>query len=270
LFFDQQLSSRRAIAAGWRCAETEEYCMRRLTIALVALIALAALIGPQAPAARAQTTNLVRVIHASPDAPAVDVFVNGQAVATNVTFFTASAYLPLADGTYQVAISPAGKGTDYSIFVGDLKVSGGYTGTLAAINTLKQLQVVLYDDNLSDVAGGNARVNVLHFSPDAPAVDIKLAGTSSAVFSNVPFSKGGAVEVPAGTYAFDISPAGSAAVAFTTPSLRFESGWIYTLFATGEIGKGGFWVQSRVDRAAAGISAKAFASGSAFGQLTSR
>jgi len=46
-----------------------------------------------APAAFAQSgTAKVRVVHASPDAPAVDVIVNGNKALTNVPFFTASAY----------------------------------------------------------------------------------------------------------------------------------------------------------------------------------
>jgi hypothetical protein len=173
--------------------------------------------------------------------------VNGQAVATNVPFFTASAYLPLPDGKYQVAISPAGLGTDASVIVADLEVSGGYVGTLVALNTLDEIDAVLFDDDFSPVASGQTRVNVLHLSPDAPAVDIKATGTSANIFSNLAFGEGVYGDVPAGTYAFDITPAGSADVVFTTPELRFENGWIYTLFATGELGEGGFWVQSRVD-----------------------
>lgn len=242
--------------------------MRRLGVVLAILIA-AALFAPSAPAARAQTMNMIRVMHASPDAPAVDVFVNGQAVATDVPFFTVSPYLPLADGSYQIAISPAGKGTDYSVLVGNLEVSGGYTGTLVAANTLDNIEAVLYDDDLGPVAGGSARVNVLHLAPDAPAVDIKLAGTSSVIFSNVSFKQGGTIEVPAGTYAFDISPAGSSDVVFTTPELRFENGWIYTLAATGLLGEGGFWVQSRVDQIPAPISTQGLA-GQGFGRFVSR
>lgn len=219
--------------------------MRRITLALVALLALA-LFAPSTTSA--QTMNMVRVVHASPDAPAVDVFVNGTAVATNVPFFTASPYLPLADGKYQIAISPAGKGTDFSVLVLDLEVSGGYAGTLVALDTLENLSARLYDDNLSAPAPGQTRVNVYHLSPDAVNVDIKVAGTSGNIFSNVPFGAAGEVDVPAGTYQFDITPAGDAEVAFTTPELRFESGWIYSLYATGLAGEGGFWVQSTVDQ----------------------
>jgi hypothetical protein len=219
--------------------------MRRIALALIALLAFVVL-APQSTAA--QTTNLISVVHASPDAPAVDVFINGEVVAANVTFFTASGYLPLADGTYQVAISPAGKGTDYSVIVGDLEVSGGFTGTLVALDTLANIRAVLYEDDLSPVADGLARVNVYHLAPDAPAVDVKLAGTDATVFAGLAFTDAAFGDVDAGTYRFDITPAGSPAVVFTTPELRFENGWIYSLFATGELGKGGFWVQSTVDQ----------------------
>jgi hypothetical protein len=129
-----------------------------------------------------------------------------------------------------------------------LTLQGGFVGTAVAANTLENFEVILFEDNLSAPAAGEARVNVLHLSPDAPNVDIKAAGTSANIFSNVPFGEGGVVDVPAGTYSFDITGAGSSAVAFTTPSLRFESGWIYTLYATGLFEEGGFWVQSTVDQ----------------------
>src|SRR5690242_6965489 len=51
------------------------------------------------PAAFAQSaTAKVRVVHASPDAPAVDVWVDGSKVLSGVTFFTASDYLDLPAG----------------------------------------------------------------------------------------------------------------------------------------------------------------------------
>ncbi len=219
--------------------------MRRIALALIVLLAFV-ILAPQSTAA--QATNLISVVHASPDAPAVDVFINGEVVAGDVPFFTASGYLPLADGVYQVAISPAGLGTDYSVLVADLEISGGFTGTLVVLNTLENIEALLYEDDLSPVADGLARVNAYHLSPDAPAVDVKLAGTDTTIFGGLAFTDAAYGEVDASTYRFDITPAGGSDVVFTTPELRFESGWIYSVFATGEFGEGGFWVQSTVDQ----------------------
>jgi hypothetical protein len=217
--------------------------MRRFALVLLALFALVI----AAPAASAQTDNRVRVMHASPDAPNVDVFVNGQAVLTDVPFFAYSDPLSLPDGTYQVAIAPAGAGTDAAVFVGDLTVSGGQNLTVAAMNFVSDLEVYAYEEDVSPVPAGLARVRIIHASPNAPAVDIKLAGTDAVVVAGAAFTDAAILEVDAGTYQFDISPAGSADVVFTTPALRFENGWSYTLVASGDLTKN-FWVQSRVDR----------------------
>lgn len=217
--------------------------MKRLALALVALFALA-LALPSATSA--QTMNMVRVMHASPDAPAVDVYVNGEAVLRDVPFFAYSGYLSLPDGTYQVAVTPAGAPLSDAVLTGPLEVRGGFAGTLAAVGFVDDIEAVLYEDDTTPVPAGKARVRVIHASPNAPAVDIKLAGTNTVVVQNAPFKASATVEVDAGTYAFDISPAGQSAVVFTTPELRFESGWSYTLVATGDLEEN-FWVQSRVD-----------------------
>ena len=103
------------------------------------------------------------------------------------------------------------------------------------------------DDNSAPIAG-MARVRIIHASPDAPAVDIRAAGTTTNAVNGLAFGKSVYAEVPAGTYQFDLLPAGTSQVAFTTPALRFENGWVYTLVAGGELSRGNFWVQSRVDR----------------------
>jgi len=217
--------------------------MRKLILALIALIVIAA----AAPATSAQTMNMVRVMHASPDAPAVDVYVNGQPVLTNVPFFAVSNYLSLPDGSYNVAVTPTGRPEANAVLRATLNVRGGYTGTVAAVGFVSNIEAALFEDNLSPVPAGKARVRIIHASPNAPAVDIKLAGTRTVVVANAPFKAAATVEVDAGAYQFDISPAGQTAVVFTTPPLRFENGWVYTLVATGDLNKN-FWVQSRVDK----------------------
>jgi hypothetical protein len=213
---------------------------------LLVLAMAVAVVGLVPQSGMAQSSNRLRVMHASPDAPAVDIYVDGKAVLTNVPFFTLSGALSLPNGTYKVAITPAGAGLGAAVLTTDLKVENGYAGTVVALNSLANLTVKLYEDDMSPIPAGKARVRVIHASPDAPAVDIKLAGTSTAVVSKAAFTDAATVEVAAGTYAFDITPAGASTVVFTTPALRFEAGWSYTLVATGFL-KGGFWVQSRVD-----------------------
>ena len=239
--------------------------MRHVLLGILALVMALAFL----PTASAQSTNLIRVIHASPDAPNVDIYVNGSRVLADVPFFATSPYLPLADGAYDLAIVAAGANPASPVWAGVLEVQGGYTGTVAALNRVSNLEVFLYDDELTPLEG-LARVNIIHASPDAPAVDIKLAGTGTVIAGGVPFTDGGVLEVEPGSYRFDISAAGSPAVAFTTPELVFLPGWTYTLVATGLFNEGGFWVQSRVDNYITEGGVAALSSNTGTGRLTSR
>jgi hypothetical protein len=229
--------------------DEENLIMRRFwfTVAVIALLAIAAMPGigyAQGSQAR------VRVMHASPDAPAVDIYAGGQRVLSDVPFFAVSGYLTVPAGDLQLQVVPAGGALDDAVIDATATFEGGKDYTVAAVGTVANIAAVAYEDDNSAPPAGQARVRVIHASPDAPAVDVKVAGTDSAAVEGLEFPDGAYVTVPAGGYAFDITPAGSSQVVFTTPELRFESGWVYTLVATGEIGKGGFWVQSRVDRVA--------------------
>jgi hypothetical protein len=56
-----------------------------------------------------QGSSYVRVLHASPNAPAVDVYVNDKLAVRNISFKGFSPYLRLAPGRYNVKVYPAGK-----------------------------------------------------------------------------------------------------------------------------------------------------------------
>lgn len=54
-----------------------------------------------------QQTSFIRIVHASPDAPAVDVQVNGETVAEDVEFGNETEYVPVEAGEHEVAIVAA-------------------------------------------------------------------------------------------------------------------------------------------------------------------
>jgi hypothetical protein len=62
------------------------------------------------------------------------------------------------------------------------------------------------EDDLSD-PGEDARVRLVHASPDAPAVDVTAEDGETILFEDVEFGEAGAVEVPAGEYTLEIRPA---------------------------------------------------------------
>ena len=80
--------------------------MKRL-FAVVAVLALALTLGLNSIALAQEAQARVRVVHASPDAPAVDVWVNGNVAFSNAPFKGITAYAGLAPASYQVQVIPA-------------------------------------------------------------------------------------------------------------------------------------------------------------------
>lgn len=116
----------------------------------------------------------VRVVHASPDAPAVDVFVNGNAVLEGVPFTGVSDYLELEPGDYDVALAPAGAGVEAAVLEATLPVEADTAYTVAATDTLDSIQVEVFEDDRDPFPPSEERIRAIHLSPDAPDVDIAL------------------------------------------------------------------------------------------------
>ncbi len=182
------------------------------------------------------TPARVRVVHASPDAPAVDILVNGAVALSNVPFTAVSDYLSVPAGTYNVKVVPTGATTPVVIDA-DLTVEGGTDYTVAAVGQLANIEPLVLVDNNAKPAMGNAHVRFVHASPDAPAVDIAVAGGGPVLFSNVAFKGSqGPIPVPAGTYDLEVRLAGTSTVVLTVPGLAVADQTVYTVFAMGLAG----------------------------------
>ena len=57
-------------------------------------------------------TARIRVVHASPDAPDVDICANGAAAFSDVAFPSATDYATVEEGTYQIRVVAAGTGCE--------------------------------------------------------------------------------------------------------------------------------------------------------------
>lgn len=204
--------------------------------------ALAALLVLAAPAAQASGSGAkVRVIHASPDAPSVDILVNDAIRAfQDVTFNEITDYAALPAGVYNAKVVPTGGGAGAAVIDADLNLLYFRNYTVVAVNTVDKIEPIVLED-ASDptpfvLNPGSARVRFLHASPNAPAVDIAVAG-GPILFGNVSF-KGLAdyVSVPAGRVDLEVRLAGTDTVVLTIPGLQLAAGTTYTALATGLVG----------------------------------
>lgn len=178
----------------------------------------------------------VRVLHAVPNAPAVDVYANDNLIVRNLAYKEASPYLPVPSGNYNIKVYPTGETTnpviDSKVFVPENSIY-----TIAAIGELPDISLYPIQEPISPNNTGMACVRFIHLSPNAPPVDIKLPD-GTVVFSNIPY-KGMACYtcVPSGTYTFRVTPAGTDDVVLTVPNVRLNANTLYTIYAVGLAGE---------------------------------
>jgi len=183
-----------------------------------------------------QMNSYIRVFHASPNAPAVDVYANGNLIVKDLSYKEVSQYLPVPAGTYNIKVYPSGNMTTPVINT-TVSIPENSVFNVAAIGTLPNISLYPIPEPTMGQKMGRPCVRFVHLSPNAPAVDIALAD-GTKVFNNVSY-KGitDYVCVPAGTYTFKVNVAGTNNTALTVPNVRLNDNTYYTIYAVGLVGQ---------------------------------
>jgi Domain of unknown function (DUF4397) len=223
--------------------------------------------APSEVAAQA-ATGKVRVAHLSPDAPAVDVYVDGRAALTNVPFKAISNYLDLPAGPHKFEVRPAGAAaTSAPVISADANIEAGKAYTVGAIGLLAAIKANIWVDDLSAAPSGQSKVRVYHASPDAPAVDVAPKGAAPVV-SNLAFpNASGYLNLPAGTYDLEVRAAGTTTVALPLNATAIPANKIVSVFAVDRLASLGVVVNAVDPLAQGGGSTPSAPPASGFGGL---
>jgi len=189
----------------------------------------------------------VQVIHNSPGAPAVDVWVNGTTVLSGVVYRTASGFLnvPVAmPATVQIAVTGS---NPYSIISTDVltltsamsyrAIATGVVGT----TVVGQEFDVTYSAATTSTTAGFTGLDIYHSAPDAPTVGVVARGVATLV-SAFSFKDDAFVSVPSNLYTVDVnagSATGATVASFTAPLAGF-AGQNIAVLASGLLGANSF------------------------------
>lgn len=201
---------------------------------LTSLIGASALLLAVAAPVSAADDAMVRVLHASPDAPAVDVKVDGANVLTNVPFKTISDYLMVPGGTYNIKVCATG--TDTCVIDANLTFEAGTKYTVAATNVLASITAQVITDEPTPTAD-KTQARVVHFSADTPAVDVLTQDGSAKVVENLAYPNAtGYLTLDPGSYDLKVcATADNTVCPLDPPALDLAAGTAYSVFAVGSL-----------------------------------
>jgi hypothetical protein len=173
----------------------------------------------------------LRVLHASPDAPAVNVLIDGEVELAGVDYKEGSPSLSLPAGTYEVAVEGLLPGGQTATVIGPASISieDQVTTNVVAAGPVASIAPIIVEQT-GDPSPGTARVRVLHAAPAAPEVAVYATAPNADLAAESPlgtFEFGGElgpVEVPAGDYQIRVTlPAAAPGAA---PTVVYDAGTV--------------------------------------------
>jgi hypothetical protein len=212
------------------------------TARFAALVALATALSGCEGVTGIQPASQVRVVDASPDAPALDVYQSSpsqpaQAALYNIGFGTVSSYIPLVPGAYTHAAYVANTQQQLASVRGTF--SSGSQYTVLAGNIAASLQMTVLKDQSFPAPAGQVALRILG-QHTRGAVDLYLLPSGSTFAAAYPIAAGvafggntGYILAPAGSYSIIAFPAGSPPGAtrpmFTGSQTDYPSGSVRTV-----------------------------------------
>jgi hypothetical protein len=195
-------------------------------------------VDPTPPEPPVENPAEVRVTHASPDAPLVNVYINGELALEKVDYKQSSGLIDVEAGTYTVEVRGIlPDGSEVSVIgPADVTLDSDLRTDIVAIGKLfdesgdlgiapRVLDPVDIEDGITDV-----RVSVLHAAPEVGTVDIFVTAPGGDLAGATPITAAfgdaaGPVSLEADTeYQVRIAPQGTTAVVYESPTLSFAAG----------------------------------------------
>ena len=176
--------------------------------------------------------SYLRVLHASPKSPAVDVYINDQLKFRNLTYGAFTDYIEVISGNYNVKIYAAGTKVT-PVLNKNIFVPPGRIYTVAAIGLLPNIDILPVPEPKVMDPADKAYIKFAHLSPNAGTVDIALPD-GTILFRNISYKEfTDYIEVPAGTYTLEARPTGTTTSVLYVPNARLRSQRFYTVYAVG-------------------------------------
>lgn len=178
----------------------------------------------------------IRVIHASPNATALDLSPDGTLLVGKINYGSATNYLKVKAGGFNIRLNATG--TSNSVLNGDVVLQpDGYYSILAA-DSVAKLKISVVGDDRTAAPSGKALIRFFHLVPSGGTYDLYLG--ASALFNGRSYfdqstnaSVVGYTAIDPGTFTFALRAAGGGSIVTTFPTANIVAGKTYTLIARG-------------------------------------
>ncbi|MCL1094433.1 DUF4397 domain-containing protein [Shewanella kaireitica] len=192
-------------------------------------------------------TSQVRVIHASADAPMVNITANGASLLTDVDYAQSSGLLTVDSATYAITVDAKLPGDDtLTVLEANLDAEADMEYTAVAVGSVadNNLGLVLIANAAAEIAADYARVQVLHGTVGVGEVDVYVTEPNadismmSATLSLDYLAYTDQIELAAGDYQIRITAADQKDVVYDSGAVSLMAQADYLLTAVTNVWSG--------------------------------
>ena len=180
------------------------------------------------------TAPRLRALHASPDAPPVNIRFNGVQALANVDYGQGSGFVDVTEST-RIEVEAIIPGGNALVLDRRLALDFSTEYTVLAVGEVAELidTLVISNPGGRAIATDSLRAQVVHAAPNAPAVDVYVTAPGDALAGSAPVNVGalayggytGRTEVPAGDYRIRVTAAGNpGAVVYDSGTVALPAG----------------------------------------------
>lgn len=176
--------------------------------------------------------SLVRVLHAAPNADAVDIYINDTLFFKELSFTEFSPYVYVPEGNYTMSVYPVNT-TENPILSKYIEIDDDELLTIAIIGDNDNLDFLFIEEDTESTYGQNSKLRVVNLVPNSPRVNI-LEG-ENVLFPNVGYKDITRYKtVSPGTYTLNVELVENGQIVLQN-QISITADRVYTLYALGNI-----------------------------------
>ena len=158
--------------------------MRRLSWLWLGLFFCIIVFSTACGSSSSSTTAQVRVLLASPDAPAVNVIIDGKTVASNLVYGNATVYVTVQSGSPHLQVVPVSGSSP--LFDQTLTVGASSDHTLLLTGPAAGIHPVMLTDGGTTAVVGSGYVRVVNASAAMGAADVYIVPAGAGISGTQP------------------------------------------------------------------------------------
>lgn len=196
-------------------------------------------VTPEPPVVE-MANSYVRVIHASSDAPMVNINANGSELLSNVDYAMASDLLMVDAASYDIDVNAIlADGMTATVLEATLETEADMEYTAVALGSVanETLMLKLIANPMAEIAANYSRVQVLHATPDVGLVDIYVTEPNADISNMMPtlsanyMDNSDQLEVASGDYQIRITPSNTKDVVYDSGTVNLANMQDYLISA---------------------------------------